>query len=294
MQSCSGCQKRTLVALRKRFDATSYCSLCVEDKYDCSSFAFDSIVAKCCSLVELQSSLKDKKFKPSDYERCLFYATKTGRKDLVATLLNRGTDPNTKILGRSALIEASENGEQKIVAELLKHGADVDAVDCERNSALMFACSNGHFDIVRMLLKHGVSVNFQNKQGSTAFMLGCMMGQSKILELLLSHQANYRLPNLKGKTPLMLASFYGRVHVVKLLLAQHDIDVNAKDIHKDTALIFAAQRGQQDICQALVNAGARANDTNQYNNSAKSYYAGAKMESTFSEKVAALFRTVCV
>lgn len=295
MKLCNGCNKWKLVTLTKRFDTYTSCAQCIEEKYNTpSSCTLTSFFVNCCSLTRLEESLKNEKFDLYEYGRCLFYSAITGRKDLATTLLNRGINPNTTILGRSSLIEASENGEEEIVAELLKHGANMNAADFEGNTPFMFACSNGHFKIAQMLLKHDVRVNPRNKQGSTAFILACMMGRTKIVKLLLSHGADYRLTNFKKQTPLMLASFYGHVQVVKLLLAKKEIDVNAKDFHQDTALIFAAQRGQQDICKVLVKAGARAEDTNLYNNSAKSYYASAKMEFTFNDNIATLFRTVCV
>jgi len=243
-------------------------------------------------------------FENSEYERLLFYCAHKGRKDLATTLLNRGIDPNATILGRNALIGASENGAAELVSELLKFGAELNgskseqeggvASDLEGNTPLMYACGGGFYDIAEMLLKRGADVDVRNKQGSTAFLLSCITGQKNIVKLLLAHGADFRLTNFKGQTPLMLASFYGRAQILKMLLSRTGLDdVNAKDVHEDTALIFAAQRGQQDICQLLIEAGARTSDKNKYNNSAKTYFASAKMEfNKYNDNVATLFRTV--
>jgi len=288
MHFCTSCKKQKLVKLTKSFDNFSSCAKCAENKLKTSLyFSPTSLKCEVVSKSELQKTLKDDKLERSDFESCLFYSAKTGRKDLVEVLLDRGINPNSTIFGRSAIIEASENGDEEIVAQLLENGADMNAPDLEGNTAFMFACSNGHFKIAQMLLKHGVCVNARNKQGSTAFLLACTMGQTKIVKLLLAHHADSRVTNFKGQTPLMLASFYGRIQVVKMLIKKADIDINAKDVHQDTALIFAAQRGQQDICQVLIEAGARTNDRNQYNNSAK-YYASPKIQFPFHDNVAAL------
>jgi ankyrin repeat protein len=283
--------------MKSQYDSTSACPECAETHWRKNSyFSPTKKQIRCVDLAELTKHLNEdkNKLRDGDLKRCLFYCAKTGRKDLVTVLLNHDIDPNARILGRSSIIEASENGDEEILAQLLAsnaHKADVNAPDIEGNTAFMFACSNGHYNIARMLLKHGVNIDAQNNQGSTAFLLACTMGRTKVVKLLLDHHADCLKSNDKGQSPLMLASFYGHKQVVKMLVGKTDIDVNAKDIHQDTALIFAAQRGQQDICRVLINAGARPDDQNLYNFSAKSYFPllarrGAKYGGDF----AALFR----
>lgn len=282
MPFCNCCAQWRLISLKKIYEDFTLCAKCTESKITSPShFNLTSFLVHCCSLEELETGLNKNKFNDTDHARCLFYSAKTGRKDLVAILLKRGINPNVTILGRTALMEASENGETEIVADLLKHGADMNAPDSDGNTPLGFACGNGHYKIAHMLLKHGVRVNIRNNQGSTAFLSACTVGQKKIVKLLLSYQADFRLTNLQRQTPLMLASFYGHTGVVKILLETKGINVHAQDIHQDTALIFAAQRGHQDICRMLVEAGARVSDRNKYNASALSY-ASAKMEFLFN------------
>jgi len=294
---CNCCAQWRLISLKKSYEDCTLCAKCTESKSSPSHFNLTSFLVHCCSLEELEIGFNGNNWSNTDHERCLFYSAKSGRKDLVATLLKRGINPNVTILGQTALTGASENGEFAIVADLLKHGADGNAADFHGNTPLMFACGNGHYKIAQMLLKHGVRVNMRNKQGSTAFLSACTVGQSKIAKLLLSHGADFRLTNLQRQTPLMLASFYGHEKVVKILLQTKGIDVHARDINQDTALIFAAQRrergcqSRREICRMLVEAGARASDRNKYNASALCY-ATAKVEFLFNTGVASLLQSV--
>ncbi|KAI9138285.1 hypothetical protein BKA69DRAFT_787255 [Paraphysoderma sedebokerense] len=65
--------------------------------------------------------------------------------------------PQNCVHGITLLCLASYLGKELVVEELLKHGADVDAVDSHSATPLMYAARDGHIAVVRMLLKHGAS-----------------------------------------------------------------------------------------------------------------------------------------
>ena len=50
----------------------------------------------------------------------------------------------------------------------------------------------------------------------------------------------------------MQASVYGHGGVVKLLLEQKNIDVNAKDVREDTALMLASEYGHAGVVKLLL------------------------------------------
>ena len=70
------------------------------------------------------------------------------------------------------------------VALLLKHGADVNQVDENRNTALMFAAGNCDRQTVRMLLNAGAKLNARNGVGLTALESGIVTGNSGVEELI--------------------------------------------------------------------------------------------------------------
>jgi HEAT repeat protein len=70
------------------------------------------------------------------------------------------------------------------VALLLKHRADVNQVDENKNTALMFAAGNCDRQTVRMLLKAGAKLNARNGLGLTALESGIVTGNSGVEELI--------------------------------------------------------------------------------------------------------------
>ena len=111
-------------------------------------------------------------------------AAANGVTDVAETLLNGGADPQLKdkvmksrsflcdLLflcvycsqkGDTALICASYEGHPKLVQALLRHHADVDAVNNGGESALIRAASRGNLLVVKELLAHGADVNARDK-----------------------------------------------------------------------------------------------------------------------------------
>jgi HEAT repeat protein len=84
-----------------------------------------------------------------------------------------------------------------IVASLLKHGADVNQVDENKNTALMFAAGKCDRQTVRMLLKAGAKLNARNGSGLTALEMGIVTGNSGVEELI---AAGARLEPAKAKS----------------------------------------------------------------------------------------------
>lgn len=111
-----------------------------------------------------------------------------------------------------ALLEAAKRGDLKLVQDLIKKGADVNARDHSGATALHKAAwaKNGT-DVVKCLLDNGVDVNAKDSSGRTALLEAISgwnyTGQSLgLLELLLDRGANVNAKTLTGKTPLMEAA----------------------------------------------------------------------------------------
>lgn len=103
---------------------------------------------------------------------------------------------------------------------------------CE--AVLFHAIEKGHADIVKMLIKHGVDVNVKRTKDNS------------------------------NETPLHLAARSSTLEIVTLLL-KNGAEVNAKcneyleDEHRD-ALSYAAERGNKEIVELLLDFGADMNN----------------------------------
>jgi len=85
-------------------------------------------------------------------------------------LIAGGGDVNTrypKYGNRTILIQVSESGLDDAVRVLLRHGADVHAVDEHGAGALHRASLFGHANVVEMLLAAGANINQKMEDGDT-------------------------------------------------------------------------------------------------------------------------------
>ena len=198
----------------------------------------------------------------------------------VYDLLKKGADANTHFPdGRTLLMLASLSGNEKMVNELLKYGADINA-RFRGSTALHYAHHRG---VVRELLKHGADFSIKDGKGRTA--LNCtndeeikdllkeakakkglnsrlraaaQRGKLEIVRELLHEGANINATDPKGNTPLMLATLNGHVAVARDLL-ENDADVNANvkgDFMISTALMNAANIGDVGLVYELLQRGA--------------------------------------
>ncbi len=83
----------------------------------------------------------------------------------------RTSEPRDKWLppgGLTPLLFAARDGRVDAAAALIAAGADVNAIDPDRQSPLVIALINGHFDVANLLIEHGADVNTPDKVGRTA------------------------------------------------------------------------------------------------------------------------------
>lgn len=229
-------------------------------------------------------------------ETALIWAADADHESAVAALLDAGAGIDTRSasakwtrraagltqlsLGEwTPLMYTARDGAMKAGAELLKRGADVNAVDPDKATALVLAIVNYHFDFAAMLLDHGADPNIADTTGMAALYAAVDMnslpwmfgrpeipGPSKLtslelIEMLLARGAN---PNAAltgvefqrahtdgdialgaGATPFHRASKAGDIAVMKLLL-DHGADAKAVMKNGNNALMLAAGLGYRD------------------------------------------------
>ena len=189
-------------------------------------------------------------------------------------LVQQGAD--TEIVGRyrrTALLAAAtcrEEQFQEIVKLLIRSGANIDAQDEDEDTALHAAAQAGDTDMVRLLISKKARVSVKNDSGKSALDLACAENKPRVIEHLLNSGATCE-PDADGRTELHEAIEGGcDAEIIKLFVSK-GVNVNARDnegfsklpyrcLHTlltlTGALHFAATRGDKDILQTLINAGA--------------------------------------
>jgi hypothetical protein len=115
------------------------------------------------------------------------------------------------------MISAAAEGARRRVAQCIKEGADVDAVE-DGQTALTKAALGGHTDVVRTLLQNRANVHIRTNWNYTALLIATCHGHEDIVKLLLKNKAD---PDDKANatgSALAAASSRGFSDIVKLLL----------------------------------------------------------------------------
>jgi ankyrin repeat protein len=207
-------------------------------------------------------------------ETALMIAAKAGNSNIAALLLTSARidlDTRQEYSGDTALIYATKWRRKEIIQLLLKKGANVNHPNYSNETALMIAIKADHQDIVKLLLNSAdIDLDCQEKySGDTALISATRSDQTTIIDWLVEKHANINLTNCHNETALLIASRAGFLNSVKLLLTAAKIDLDAQENkYGNTALIFAATSGNEDVVQLLLEEGADSNLKNHENRTA--------------------------
>lgn len=225
----------------------------------------------------------------SRYLSPLHLAAHYGDMAICELLISRGADVDAKLptdggmwiysTRRTPLHHAVESRDGKLVALLLKAGAEVNAADSKGRTPLHGACEHADASVVETLLAHGARVNAADSEGRTSLHMAAERKDLAIVRLLLSHGADPARKSRDGQTPTSIATQNGSDEIVRLLTARPDritihsaastgdiaalerlvregIDVNRLDVQGQTALHAAANAGRLEALRWLVERGA--------------------------------------
>jgi len=184
---------------------------------------------------------------------------------------------------RPALVAATIAGDHAEVKRILDSGADPDVLDhigapetgwfhlrqWERmpktvygvRTPLMIASVAGNETIASELIAHGAVVGFRDvirgNAANTALGLAVSAGHLRVVKLLLSHGADPNQMCALGSFPLVDAADVGNMEIIESLLdAGASVDIQSED--GDTALITAAwcDYVSEPVIRRLLRAGA--------------------------------------
>jgi ankyrin repeat protein len=152
----------------------------------------------------------------------------------------------------SQLLVAIRNGDHAQAKNLLRSGADVNALDRDGTSALMHSVIESDVKMMKLLIDSGANVNARNALDSTALMYAATnLAKTR---LLLEAGADVKAKSQRGASPMSVAvTTYGSTPVLKVL--------TAKGAHPEDRLMTAvAQKGDLEAIRFLLSVGVPAGD----------------------------------
>ena len=166
--------------------------------------------------------------------------------------------------GNSESAQAERN---KILAYLLKNGADLSYKDGHDNTALLLAANQKQINTVKTLLEAGVEVNVKSKNGMTPLSAAIEQRSPELVQLLVDKGADVNVEDEQGFIPLMKALQLGFKPEITLALLDKtsDIKFNCAKCKKpgETLLMMAAglneKKGVVKVLEALIKRGADVN-----------------------------------
>ncbi len=127
----------------------------------------------------------------TEKERLLLNAVANGAVSKADKLLSQGeVSPDCRgEKGMTPLIKASAAGNTSLVGMLIRHKADVNAVDDHGDTGLTTAAFNGHIEVVKVLVLNGADLEIRNNDGSTALEIAQVMEHEDVADFLSAQSA---------------------------------------------------------------------------------------------------------
>ncbi|XP_071094368.1 uncharacterized protein [Haliotis cracherodii] len=190
---------------------------------------------------------------------CLHHACKSGSKDvskaivkLCPDLINVSAEE-----GLTAAMLCCSSGQNELLEELVRLGANLSLTDNKGRNCLHLACESGPLSTVKYLMSlKTIDINSKGSFGQTPVMLAAENGQLDIYNLLVSKGADLSLTDGNHNDCLMLACMGGSIPVVKNLLPLKWFDINRKGMLNQTPVMLAAERGHVEVYYLLVSVRA--------------------------------------
>lgn len=172
-------------------------------------------------------------------QTALFYASSTGHMELVNLLIDYGAEIQCENKhGYTPLLRSLRYNQIDIAQELLKHHADINAVDAFHVSAMQVAAVAGHENSVECCLQQqgGQGMMAQkDDEGSTPLLAAVRKAHVAVVDHLLEAKSPPNLADNSGRSPLLYALAVFELDIVQLLIG-NGANVNAEDEHGKTVL----------------------------------------------------------
>lgn len=151
------------------------------------------------------------------------------------------------------MVMAAKKDDAATIQEGLKAGFDPNYKDKQGNSLLIHAAANVSAAAADALLKGGADPKMKNRSGDDALNYAALKGSLPIVQSLVARGVPVTRP--QGWQPLSYA-VVGKHQSIFNYLMDHGADPNGLNPTHVSALMFAAQEGQEEMVDRLLAAGA--------------------------------------
>ncbi|XP_069117888.1 transient receptor potential cation channel subfamily A member 1-like [Argopecten irradians] len=193
----------------------------------------------------------------------LVIASALGNNKIVKELIDHGADVNTIIRGgEMPLHHAAKEGYVDVVETLLKANAILTATDERGDRALILAAQNGHADVVRVLLDKGSDMYHKNYFGMDAWYSAITQEDEAVLQVLSDHYNKLYKTNRTLKSPLCIAASLGKFNMIEALM-KLGADPEQQDEDGNTFIHHAAANDKGEVIRLFhksVNIDAKNNE----------------------------------
>ena len=183
-----------------------------------------------------------------------WWAARRGDTSALSLLLKHGAEVDAMEDGRAPLLDAAiDSNRSDCIWMLLKLENDNIRTKKARNgwTSLHRSCYVGSDpNIVEWLIEQGTGTEVRARYGLTPLHVASMEGKDTLVGCLLSKGANVNARAITGDTPLHLAIANDKHKVIRLLL-HNNVDCSLQTAAGETILHYAAQFGNTDLLKTL-------------------------------------------
>ena len=195
---------------------------------------------------------------PDRYGRTpLFLAAQAGSDAGAEFLLSKGANVMAREFWGSStpLHVATFSGNLRLLEVLVKHGADVNALNDEGSTPLLYISQAGRAEVMDWLIEHGAKLDARNDLNETALSYPLVNGFQGLVEKLWPRAEALKTRDLLEKYPLHRAAYLGYEQPAAFLL-EKGLPVDSRDESGRTPFQRAAQGGNVKLARMLLAKGA--------------------------------------
>lgn len=165
--------------------------------------------------------------------------------------------------GREVLLMGLAADQEDLVKPLLFAGVDISFADERAVTSLLRSSKEGKLWLVNQLLSRlpEASDTVMNSILSPSLSLASSAAHTEVVEALICAGADINARGSRGSTAMIEAAQRGDNHLVGFLIARH-ASLNVVNLRGESAILVASKNGHGDVVRTLVEAGADINHSN--------------------------------